>query len=170
MWKIDLEFTFPGKAVFDYGDSNSVVNSRRLIMNVSWRVLIGLLGMAVVLTVVSCSSSKDTLSPQDYPLNMLGGAGDVEFYPFDEPPVLVNYAKPEYPKGIEGNVDAEVLLKVEVDEYGDVDGVQVIRGSDERFEDEAVRTVKAFKFTPAKLNGEPTKCFVAIPIRFTKES
>ena len=169
-WKVHYLYRQGGREAAFFGGCGIIVPlARRRVMKIGGRVIVCLVGIAAILAVFSCSNSKDSLSPQDTQVKIPDVSAEHEFYPFDEPPRLVKYEKPEFPEGIEGKIDAEVLLKLKIDENGNVENVLVMKSSDERFEDEAVRAARSFQFTPAKLKGQPTKCFVAVPIRFTKK-
>jgi len=73
---------------------------------------------------------------------------------------------PEYPaemraKGVEGLV----ILKVVVTDGGRVADIQVMRG-DEPFVSAALTAVKTWRFTPARLDGEPIAVYRIIKIPF----
>jgi len=94
-------------------------------------------------------------------------AADAEFYPFDEPPVLVSYATPKYPAaarrdGLDGTVAVRILVGVD----GGVESATVLSSSDPVFEGAALEAAYACRFTPAKRDDTPTKSQVMVPFQF----
>ncbi len=115
---------------------------------------------------MSCSNSTDTEKPESTEIQTLAAGEGGEFYPFDEPPKLLKFRRPEYPPGVQEKINAGVLVKVTIDERGEVEDSRILQSTDPRFEKSAIEALKHFKFQSAKLNGKPTKCIVAVPIRF----
>jgi TonB family protein len=65
-------------------------------------------------------------------------------------------------KGIEG----KVLIKVYIDEQGNVFDTEIIKSLEKSCDEAAINAVKKLKFTPAKVNGKNVKVVVIIPISF----
>lgn len=92
----------------------------------------------------------------------------VDFIAFDEPPVLIHFVAPRYPKlarqaGFEGNVMVIVLI----DETGDVLDARI--GSSDvsaAMEEAALRAARQCRFRPAKQRTKPVKARVAVPFEF----
>jgi TonB family protein len=62
-------------------------------------------------------------------------------------------------------VEAEVVLKIEISEQGDVVDVQVVRG-DEPFLTAAIAAVKTWKYSPAVDDGTPVASTRVVKIPF----
>lgn len=79
---------------------------------------------------------------------------------------LIKRVLPEYP-GLArlAHVEAVVLLDVTVDEEGNVAEVRVIRGHP-LLDNEAVRAVKQWKYSPTLLNGEPVTVASTVTVIF----
>lgn len=90
-----------------------------------------------------------------------------EFYPFDEPPVLISLEEPEYPEKAKlAGLEGEVAVRVLVGAGGAVESVTVLRSSDSVFETAAADAASRCEFKPAKLDGKPTRSHVMIPYHF----
>jgi protein TonB len=87
-----------------------------------------------------------------------------------EPPVPVRTIPPDYPSELrrEG-VSGLVMIKVNIDEKGDVTETSVEKSSHEAFDKPAIAAVKKWKFKPAKQDGNPVAIKVSIPIKFVFE-
>ncbi len=82
-------------------------------------------------------------------------------------PSFKNMVKPEYPEFARRmGKESYVLLRVMIDEYGNVKKVDVIQSGGKIFDEEAIKAIKRSTFNPAKENGRPVPCYVKIPIRF----
>jgi periplasmic protein TonB len=88
-----------------------------------------------------------------------------------EPPVPVRTVAPDYPDELrrEG-VSGLVMVKVTIDEQGNVTETTVEKSSNAAFEKPAVAALKKWKFKPAKQDGAPVAIKVSIPIKFVFES
>ena len=94
-----------------------------------------------------------------------------EFYPFDEGPVLTSFEQPEYPEQArQAALEGEVAVKVLVGIDGSVERVTVLSATDPIFEDAASDAASRCRFTPAKLEGNPTRSQVMIPFKFSLDS
>jgi protein TonB len=93
--------------------------------------------------------------------------GKLQPTPFDEPARLVQSAKLAYPeeafaKGIQGTVVVELV----VDEEGRVAHAEV-RESVPPLDTAALAAVRGWRFTPARLAGEPIVSTASAPVAFT---
>ncbi|MBN2344477.1 MAG: TonB-dependent receptor [Deltaproteobacteria bacterium] len=81
------------------------------------------------------------------------------------PPVLKAEVPAEYPpRALEDRVESEVILEIDIDETGMVEGVQVVTPAEPEgygFDDAAVNAANLFEFEPATQGGMP------IPVRIT---
>ena len=99
------------------------------------------------------------------------GAEAEEFLAFDEPPVMIEFVTPEYPKlarqaGFEGNVRVRAL----VDEEGRVVDVDILFSDVyPEMEKAAIEAAKRCRFKPAKQRDVPVKAHVMIPFVFSLE-
>jgi TonB family protein len=72
-----------------------------------------------------------------------------------------------YPEtAIRAGVQGTVLVMAFVDENGNVERAEVVRGIGAGCDEAAVSAVMKVKFKPGKLNGKPVKARVLIPINF----
>ena len=86
-----------------------------------------------------------------------------------KPPKATKSPDPDYP---EIPQDAEpngvVVMLVGINPKGRVELVHVLRASNDAFQNSAVTTVKAWKFSPAKKNGKPVPVQVTVEMHFQK--
>jgi protein TonB len=88
-----------------------------------------------------------------------------------EPPVPVRTVAPEYPRDMRSQgINGLVMVKCTIDEKGDVSEANVIKSSNQNFDQYATDAVKKWKFKPARENGNPISVKVTIPIKFVIES
>jgi TonB family protein len=90
-----------------------------------------------------------------------------DFVAYEKAPEVLKKVEPEYPaialkSGMEGNV----LVKVWVDESGNVVETDVLRSDEKIFEEAAKIAANKWKFSPAMSNGQPVAVWVSIPFRF----
>jgi protein TonB len=84
----------------------------------------------------------------------------------DAPRRIVNVA-PRYPELARATrVEGIVILEVVIDERGDVVAARVLR-SLAVLDDAALVAVRAWKFSPARLNGQPIPIVMTVTINFT---
>ena len=91
-----------------------------------------------------------------------------EFYPFDEPPVLIHFVRPVYPQfARESGIEGLVQIKVVVDREGKVVEA-VVLGSDvtQGMERSALKAARSCLFKPGKQRGNPVPVAVMIPFEF----
>jgi len=99
---------------------------------------------------------------------LLAGARAADF---DEQPVPVKAVAPEYPAEMKrDNVSGVVMLKLVIDENGDVLEKSVAKSTRAEFEAPALAAVGKWKFKPARRAGEPVRATITLPIKFTAES
>jgi len=82
-------------------------------------------------------------------------------------PAYLHKVLPVYPRfaqriGKEGTV----LLRLTLDENGNIKTVEVMEKAGHGFDESAVTAVRASRFKPAVSNGRPVPCRVLLPIRF----
>ncbi len=65
------------------------------------------------------------------------------------------------PMALRMGLEADVVLKVQVDSDGKVIKIEIVKGAGMGFDDEALKAVKQFRFEPAKKGGKN------IPSEFT---
>jgi len=100
---------------------------------------------------------------------VLGGTGD-ELPRFPEPdvgPSPIRMPQPSYTRqAIRDNVTGAVVLRVVIDERGDVRVLKVLRSVPE-LDEEAIRVVESsWRFHPATKNGRPVKALSDLIVRF----
>ena len=85
-------------------------------------------------------------------------------------PRLIYETKPNYtPDAMRAKIQGEVWLEAVVMPDGSVGAVQVTRSLDTTFglDQEAIRTVKQWRFAPGRLRGNPVPVRVAVELAFT---
>lgn len=83
----------------------------------------------------------------------------------------VKAVAPEYPAEMKrDNVSGVVMLKLVIDENGDVLEKSVAKSTRAEFEAPALAAVGKWKFKPARRAGEPVRATITLPIKFTAES
>lgn len=119
---------------------------------------------------ISCGDSTNSGESTTLEILALDEGDSGEFYPFDAPPVLMSMESPAYPEeakqsGLEGTVMVKVLVGID----GTVESVTVLEASDPIFEGAALDAATRCQFKPAKLEGQATRSYVAIPYHFKLE-
>lgn len=92
-------------------------------------------------------------------------AGDVVTQ-FDKPPTPLRTPPPEFPESKKGS-EGIVSLLVIVNADGTVAEASVAKSSDAAFEAPSLEAIAKWKFKPAEVNGQPVRCKITVPIRFT---
>lgn len=92
-----------------------------------------------------------------------------EFFAVEEQPVRQQEVTPEYPMaarsaGVEGTVFVRALVGTD----GSVEQAEILKGND-LLNDAAIAAAKATKFSPAKQNGMPVRCWVQMRFAFVLE-
>ncbi|MBN2804758.1 MAG: TonB-dependent receptor [Deltaproteobacteria bacterium] len=97
--------------------------------------------------------------------NKTGENAEQEALPQIVPPVLISEPELVYPKdALEKGITAQVVMEIDIDAEGQVEGVTVVEGAKEEgygFDEAAVNAANLFEFKPATENGVP------IPVRIT---
>ncbi len=89
----------------------------------------------------------------------------------DERPMPVKSVAPMYPEAMRrDHVSGIVMLRVVIDENGDVVERTVAKSSRPEFEAPALEAVQQWKFKPAKRAGMAVKATVTIPLKFSAGS
>jgi len=82
-------------------------------------------------------------------------------------PRFLSQAAPKYPKlARELGKEGTVLLRLTINERGQLTDVEVLKRAGSGFDEEAVRAVKESRFSPARKDGKPIICRACLPIRF----
>ena len=83
-------------------------------------------------------------------------------------PQLIEYTEPDYPEEAKlGDIEGVAILKILIDREGKVAIVKVLNdGGFYKFGQEASRTVKKWRFKPAKIMGMPVAVWCIQSIRF----
>lgn len=88
------------------------------------------------------------------------------FAKFD-PPVPVRMVAPKYPQNLRRDgVMGIVVVACTVDTHGNVANPQVIKSTNDGFNQPALEALKQWKFKPAQQDGTPVARKVDIPLRF----
>lgn len=85
-------------------------------------------------------------------------------------PTVIKETKPRYNRdAMRARVQGNIVMDVVVEPTGNVGEVKVTKSLDEKFglDEEAVRTVKEWKFKPGTRNGKPVPVRVEIEMTFT---
>ncbi|MEZ7196712.1 energy transducer TonB, partial [Pseudodesulfovibrio karagichevae] len=87
---------------------------------------------------------------------------------FDRPPRVLTRLDPYYPASARRTgTQGHVLVRVLVDEYGRVREAEVVESEPAGvFDDEALKSVRGWTFSPATRLGRPVAVRIDIPIRF----
>lgn len=98
-------------------------------------------------------------------------AGTALAQPKIDPPVPVRTVAPDYPPELRSQgVVGLVVVKITIDENGNVADPEVEKSSHNGFEKPALDAVKKWKFKPAREDGVPVAKKASIPIKFVLDS
>ena len=88
----------------------------------------------------------------------------------EEPTPLYGDVPIEYPVTLwDAEVEGETLLRVRVNETGNVDSVEVVEASGyPAFDSAAVRGALQLRYSPARRNGKRISVWAKVPVQFTK--
>ena len=105
--------------------------------------------------------------PMAVPVQKPSGPRDTEF-DSDSGPKFLHREMPQYPMiarrlGKEGRV----ILRLTIDEKGNLINIKVIENADYGFTEAAVEAVKKSTFLPAMIDGRPVTTRAVLPIKFT---
>jgi protein TonB len=82
-------------------------------------------------------------------------------------PVKIRDVRPEYPTiARTAGVKGLVIIEATIDTSGEVVGTRVLR-SVPLLDEAALNAVRQWKYTPAKLNGEPVSVLITVTVNFT---
>jgi len=84
------------------------------------------------------------------------------------PPELLEFQRPVYPKNLrERDVEGKVILKILIDKEGKVQEIQIFESSGyETFDQIAVKSVRQWRFEPARKGNQQRESWVLLPINF----
>ncbi|MBN1300628.1 MAG: TonB family protein [Melioribacteraceae bacterium] len=97
----------------------------------------------------------------------------VPFYAVEKEPEIIGgldelYKIIKYPTIAQrANVQGQVVVRAFVDEKGEVQKTELLKGIGAGCDEEALKAVSQLKFYPAEQRGKPVKVQINIPIRFT---
>jgi protein TonB len=84
-----------------------------------------------------------------------------------KPPVPLRKVDPKYvPAAVEDRVEGKVRLAAIIRKDGHVDGVELLRGLDNRLDRSAAEALSKWEFEPAQLNGVPIELDAVFDIPF----
>ncbi|HYP16096.1 MAG TPA: TonB family protein [Opitutus sp.] len=90
---------------------------------------------------------------------------------FDEQPVPVKAVPPVYPPELLADgTSGVVILKVVIDDNGDVVESTTLKATREEFAAAAIEAVGRWKFKPARKAGQAVRSQISLPIKFTNET
>jgi len=90
----------------------------------------------------------------------------------DEMPSIIGgmsslFKKLTYPEQAKKkNIEGKVLIKIYIDENGNIDATNVINGIGYGCDEAAEKAARSCKFTPAKKDGKNVKAQVVLPVQF----
>ena len=84
------------------------------------------------------------------------------------PPELLEFQRPVYPKNLrERDIEGKVIIKLLIDKEGKVQEIQIFESSGYKMFDEiAIKTVRQWRFKPARKGNQQRGSWVLIPINF----
>lgn len=84
-----------------------------------------------------------------------------------EPPVKVRVGPPTYPERARmARVQGTIVVQTVIDARGRIQDVFLIQGGAMGLSEEAVRTMKSWRFKPAKLDGKPVPVYYNLTMNF----
>ncbi len=85
-----------------------------------------------------------------------------------KPKLLMEYyVEPEYPEfAKKAEIEGQVILKCLIDTTGQVIFVEVIKSLHSLCDGAAIKAMSQWRYSPAKLDGDPVKVWVVQPVRF----
>ena len=90
----------------------------------------------------------------------------------DEMPSIIGgmsalFKKLSYPESAKKkNIEGKVLIKIFIDENGNIDATNIIKGIGFGCDEAAEKAARSCKFTPAKKDGKNVKAQVVLPVQF----
>lgn len=127
-------------------------------VRLTWPLLLGFAGAASLLPAPALAEPAE--APAGDGEELTGKEGVVA-------PTLVHFEPAPYPdQALAQGLEAEVLLRLVINEQGTVDEVEVVQGAGHGFDEAAAAAAKSFVFTPATVNGVPTAVAIQYQYRF----
>jgi TonB family protein len=131
------------------------VNSRRSPLNYKTNVL-AILSVLLLVTGGYAQQNQTNPSP-DVPKVVSDNA---------QPPKAVHREPPIYPADAKAKrIMGDVVVEAVVDRQGNVSSARMISGV-KLFEDAALTAIKAWRFSPATLDGQPVEQTIQVQIKF----
>lgn len=91
----------------------------------------------------------------------------MEFVPYDKAPQVIKLVRPIYPEiARKAGVEGTVILKIQVDEKGNVVDAKVLKSLGAGLDEAAIAAAMQCKFTPAMQRDKSVKVWVSYPVRF----
>jgi TonB family protein len=85
------------------------------------------------------------------------------------PPEVIEKVEPEYPpERYDEGLDVKVIVRVDIDENGNVTKASVFNSGGAGFDEAALAAARLWKFKPALQGGVPAKSFAMIYVVFDK--
>jgi len=82
-------------------------------------------------------------------------------------PKLVRQVEPDYTEeALEAEIEGRVVLQLEIDAEGNVDGVEVVDGLGYGLDEAAKAAARQYEFEPAEIDGEPAPVVMQFAVRF----
>jgi TonB family protein len=98
-----------------------------------------------------------------------GGTGGGPYRPGSgvDPPKLLKEVRAEYSDAARrANLEGEVVLEIVIRRDGTVGDVKVLKGLGLGLNDQAVQSVRQWRFAPARLKGTPVDVVVEVAVEF----
>ena len=131
------------------------------------KAFISYLLMVALLSVFwSCGSEN---SGDAGPMASVESKTPVSVQDLTKKPEITKYASPKYPKEAKG-IEGKSIIKIVIDENGDVSDASVKVSSGNTLLDEAaVKAASDFKFSPGEVDGKAVKVEMMLPFKFQTE-
>jgi TonB family protein len=85
----------------------------------------------------------------------------------DQPPVVTKHSEPKYSKQAQNaKVEGIVVLGAVVDTDGRAHDIKVLTGLGHGLDEEAIKCVEKWRFTPAKSRGNPVPLRIHMELKF----
>ena len=84
------------------------------------------------------------------------------------PPKVLKEEMPQYPNGLRDEKQGVVEVEVVVSETGAVREARIMKSADPRFEPDALRTARLWRFAPATRDGKPIAVRVVIQLDYRR--
>jgi len=82
-------------------------------------------------------------------------------------PVVTSQEPPRYPQwDMRNGTEGEVILRLTVGRGGAVENSEIVRSVNARMDAEAQRATRNWRYQPARLAGQPVRCYKVVAIRF----